>query len=145
MRTDTPPTPAFEEIDRDECLTLLASLSVGRVAVTVEGDAPLVVPVNYRVDGDVVVFRTGRGTKLIATGTGPISFQVDLIDPLHHTGWSVLVRGRAYVATHWEVEHLELEPWAGADKPHWVRLVPHAITGRRIQLPQVDLDPRGYL
>jgi nitroimidazol reductase NimA-like FMN-containing flavoprotein (pyridoxamine 5'-phosphate oxidase superfamily) len=142
---DTPSKVSLEEIDRDDCLSLMATLSIGRVAVSVEAQAPLVVPVNYVLDGDVVVFRTGSGTKLAATGSRPMSFQVDLVDPMHHTGWSVLVRGRAYVATHWEIEHLELEPWAEGSRPHWVRLVPDMITGRRIYLPQGELDPRGYL
>ena len=90
-------------------------------------------PVNYLLDGDVVVFRSGPGTKLRALRGTPASFQLDDIDPTQRTGWSVLVRGRADEATHWEIDHLDLTAWAPGDKSHWVRVVPDAITGRRIR------------
>lgn len=133
-------------IPREECLELLSGSRVGRVAVPVFGTGPLVVPVNYVVDGEVIVFRSDYGTKVQALRQGPISFQVDFIDWYHRTGWSVLVRGIAYEATHWEVEHLDLEPWAGGEKAHWVRLVIDEITGRRIEPTDLSSgDDRGYL
>ena len=55
------------------------------------------------------------------------------------------MRGTAYRATDVEVEHLDIESWAGGDKPHWVRVVPHAITGRRLVTSDIPLDRRGYL
>src|SRR6266508_4316639 len=48
----------LDELDRDECFRLLASVPVGRIAVCGPGQAPLVVPVNFALDGDVIVFRT---------------------------------------------------------------------------------------
>jgi hypothetical protein len=30
------------------------------------------------------------------------------------------------------VEALPLEPWAKGDKPHWVRIRPETMTGRRV-------------
>src|SRR5437763_13797599 len=86
------------EIDRDECLQLLRSQPVGRVAMTTPDDSPLVVPVNYVVDGEFVVFRSDPGTKLRLLAARPVSFQVDFIDWFHRSGWSVLGRGRAYEA-----------------------------------------------
>ena len=59
----------------------------------------LVLPVNYVLDGDVIVFRSDPGEKLDAIDGHPASFQIDFIDAFHHTGWSVLVRGTAYRAT----------------------------------------------
>jgi nitroimidazol reductase NimA-like FMN-containing flavoprotein (pyridoxamine 5'-phosphate oxidase superfamily) len=135
----------FEELGQAECLELVASMSIGRLAVVDEGPSPLVVPVNYVLDGDVVVFRTGPGSKLHALRETPVSFQVDLIDPLHRTGWSVLIRGVAYDALDREVAHLVIEPWAPGDKHHWIRVLPVAITGRRIRLPEVPWETRGYL
>lgn len=137
--------PTLEALSREECIELLAEGSVGRVAVTVPDDGPLVVPVNYVLDGDVVVFRSDLGTKVTAVRLGPISFQLDQVDPLHRTGWSVLVRGLAYEATHWEIDHLPLEAWVAGEKSHWVRLVPSSITGRRICLSQLATDGRGYV
>jgi nitroimidazol reductase NimA-like FMN-containing flavoprotein (pyridoxamine 5'-phosphate oxidase superfamily) len=132
------------ELTREECLAYLATTPVGRVAVAREGAAPLVVPVNFVLDGEVVVFRSDTGTKLRALRTQPIAFQADAIDPYHRTGWSVLVEGAGYEATRWEVEHLALDPWGGGDKVHWVRLLPSAISGRLIVAPPEDGDDRGY-
>ena len=125
----------LDELDHDECLHLVSSLSVGRVAVAAEGAPPLVVPVNYVLDGEVIVFRSGAGSKLHALRDEPISFQVDLIDPVHHTGWSVLIRGIAYEAAAREVAHLKIEPWPPGAKHHWIRLLPTSVTGRRIRPP----------
>ena len=135
----------LEELEREECLALLRSFTVGRVAIATSNGALLVVPVNYVVDGDVVVFRSDPGEKLARLHERPASFQIDFIDPYHRSGWSVLVQGIAYRADASEVAHLDMVSWAGGDKPHWVRLVPEQITGRRLTPPDIPLDVRGYL
>jgi uncharacterized protein len=136
--------PSLEEIPKAECLQLVAAFSVGRFAVAVPGSPPLVVPVNYLLDGDVIVFRSDPGSKITGLRQQPASFQIDLIDPHQRTGWSVLLQGVAYEATRTEIEHLELAPWVG-DREHWVRLVPTTVTGRRIRLAEIAADGRGYL
>lgn len=140
--------PVLEELDREECLRLLATQSVGRLAIGQPEWAPHVVPVNYVMLRDSVIFRTDRGHKLRLVVTEPVSFEVDFADPFHRTGWSVLVQGLAYQASSWEieVEGLHVEPFAPGEKSIWVRLVPHSITGRLVRLPDgPGLDPRGYL
>lgn len=125
-------------LPRDECLCLLASHEVGRLAV-VEGHQPLVFPVNYVLDGDAVVIRTATGTKLYATTRGPVAFEVDDIDRERRTGWSVLVTGLAAEITDRDrpdlVQRLRetaLEPWPQGEKPNLLRLPATEITGRRI-------------
>ena len=135
----------LEQLSRQECLALLAERGVGRLAVAAPGAAPYVMPVNYLLDGEVVVFRSGVGAKLRTLRGTPVSFQLDDIDPTHRTGWSVLVRGRAYEATHWEIDHLDLTAWAPGEKSHWVRVVPDNITGRRIRRQDGFVDLGGYL
>jgi nitroimidazol reductase NimA-like FMN-containing flavoprotein (pyridoxamine 5'-phosphate oxidase superfamily) len=130
-----------EELSVDECLELLSSATVGRIAVAGPDGPPLVVPVNFVLDGDVVVFRTSPGTKLEALRRHRASFQADWIDPLHRTGWSVLVQGLAFEGS---APDVDLEPWEAGPKRYWIRLVPSAITGRRLSLPSVELDGRGY-
>ena len=127
----------IELIDRDECVRLLHGDVIGRLAVN-DGHAPTILPVNYRMDGDCVVFRSDAGMKLDAGGRAPVSFEIDQLDREHHTCWSVVVAGRLEEVTPYDAETydrvhgLPVEPWAGGEKSHWARIVPTRITGRRI-------------
>ena len=63
---------ASSSIAPDECLRLLASTTVGRVALTSKA-LPVILPVNYAVDGDTVVIRTRPGSllaQLTSSGCG---------------------------------------------------------------------------
>lgn len=127
----------LESISREECLRLLAGDEIGRLAV-IDGRTPVILPVTYAMDGEAVVFRTGPGVKLDAGPRSPASFEVDAIDRERHTGWSVVVTGRLREVTDYEGETLErlrrldVSPWAGGARDHWMRLEPTRITGRRI-------------
>jgi hypothetical protein len=74
---------SLEEIPREECFRLLAGQTIGRVAVADFGSAPLVVPVNFLLVGETVVFRTDYVSKfrLAVLGEHPVSFQVDAVEP----------------------------------------------------------------
>ena len=79
---------------------------------------PVAVPVNYRMLGDDVVFRTGEETSLAAAAARqPVSFEVDHLDDALREGWSVLVSGHAHVVSDTaelaEVTALGIAPWAG--------------------------------
>jgi uncharacterized protein len=126
----------LEILQPAECWQLLRLLPVGRVGLLVDS-APEIYPVNYAVDGQTIVFRTERGTKLRGLNRSPsVCFEVDGIDMADHTGWSVLVKGRAHdvsdAAERKRLDNLGLHYWAIGDKPHWIRIVPTEITGRRI-------------
>jgi uncharacterized protein len=127
----------LEVLDHDECLRLLAADEVGRLAL-VDGGAPAVFPVNYRLDGEAIVFRTAPGTKLAVGPRAPVAFEVDAFDRTMRTGWSVVATGRLEEVTQFDtatfqrMKDLPVEPWAGGERPHWMRLVPSRITGRRI-------------
>lgn len=121
----------------DECLALLRTASIGRVAVTI-GAVPAVFPVNFGVleDGGIV-FRTGTGTKLdAAMRNAVIAFEVDEVDPMYHEGWSVLVVGVADELRDPErmvlASELPLVPWAPGARDHIVCLHPEVVSGRRI-------------
>jgi nitroimidazol reductase NimA-like FMN-containing flavoprotein (pyridoxamine 5'-phosphate oxidase superfamily) len=136
----------LDELSREDCLRRLASFSVGRLAVAIPGEPPLVMPMNYVLDDEVVVFRTDLGHKLLVLREfTEASFQIDEIDPYHRSGWSVLVQGHAYEAAPSEVRHLRVDPWAGGSRDRWIRLVPARITGRTIRLPEPYRDGRAYL
>ena len=83
----------FERLDAPECLRLLRGGGVGRV-VWQDDDGLSVLPVNYRVIGDSVVFQTNAASTLarLAEPTR-VAFQVDEVDHATAVGWSVLVRG----------------------------------------------------
>lgn len=130
----------LERIDRDECLALLAGDVVGRLAV-VSGGAAAIFPVNYVVDGETIVFRTDPGTKLDAGGRALASFEIDGFDRERRTGWSVVASGRLEEVTPHDsrtlarLRELSVDPWAGGDKAHYVRLIPSRINGRRVGTP----------
>ena len=127
----------LETLDRAECLSLLTGQAfLGRLGVVVDG-YPEIFPVNYVADEDAIVFCTARGTKLDAVQRGgPVTFEVDDHQPLHHAGWSVLVRGAAAVVTDTdELARLQrgpLRPWVRGAEAHWVRIEIAEISGRRL-------------
>jgi nitroimidazol reductase NimA-like FMN-containing flavoprotein (pyridoxamine 5'-phosphate oxidase superfamily) len=145
----TDPGVAFEEIPREECLRLIASQLIGRIAVADFNAPPLVVPVNFVLDGEAVVFRTDYGSKfrLAVLREAPMSFQVDGLDPGQRTGWSVLLQGPATELPEGATHGLRLQPFAPGRKTHWVRIEPQSITGRRIRFSESRpwVDGRGYL
>jgi uncharacterized protein len=123
------------ELAQDECLELLTTRQVGRLAFTDE-EGVVVVPVNYVVHQDMVLFRTSPHTSLGRHAeSAAVAFEVDEIDDFTQSGWSVLVRGHAeYV----DVDDLPAAadsrptPWADGTRNLHVRIRPRSITGRRL-------------
>jgi nitroimidazol reductase NimA-like FMN-containing flavoprotein (pyridoxamine 5'-phosphate oxidase superfamily) len=142
-----------EVLDRDECMRLLATQPVGRLAV-VAGQYPMVVPVNFALDRGIIVFRSGPGIKLDAAQHRNVAFQVDEIDLGQRSGWSVLVTGMAEVVSDSHApeliertEALRIEPFDERTKDQWVRIIPNEVSGRRIAPEDFTFpfDARGYL
>jgi uncharacterized protein len=114
----------------------------------------LIFPVNYGIDRGVIVIRTDEGTKLAAADHANVTFEVDAIDSHTRSGWSVLVRGLAEAVTAEfgaslikSTHAAGVEPWAPGERGRWLRLIPHAISGRRIvpgELPPA-FESAGYL
>jgi transcriptional regulator with XRE-family HTH domain len=130
--------PVLASLSADECRALIAAGGVGRVLFVDADRGPVAVPVNYRMDGDDVVFRTGSGTRLAdSLRDASVSFDVDHLDEALGEGWSVLLTGTVSVIT--EPDDLDragalgVEPWAGGDRPMYARLRVHQVTGRAIR------------
>ena len=127
----------MEIIPRRECLRLLAGHRVGRLGFVVGGQ-PMVLPVNYTLDGSHVVFRTGEGSKLDAARRGPVAFEVDEVNVETASGWSVVVQGVAEEISDSEdwfaksVRENAGPTWLPGMAEHFVRIVPSLITGRRL-------------
>jgi uncharacterized protein len=123
----------LSEIPRDEALTLLAGRTLGRLAYVGRAGQPDVVPVNYTLDGEDVLFRTGPGPKLqAAEREDVVAFEVDDVDEQARSGWSVVVVGRARLEPVAPDAGRGPEPWAGGPRRHLVRIVPVRVTGRRL-------------
>lgn len=138
-----------EHLSERRCWELLGAAPVGRVGVIVDS-GPEIYPVNHRVEGETLVFRTDPGTKLRGIDRTPsVCFQVDGSDALARTGWSVLAKGRAVEVTDpAEVAHLAavaLELWGLGPKDHWVRIVVEEVTGRQIHQGRRAARRSGYL
>lgn len=124
----------LRELDRAECLRLLTTVPVGRVAYCAE-DGPVVLPVNHVLDGeDVVVFRTSPHTELgRSLIRGPVAFEADDYEEYNQSGWSVLVRGIAEYHDGGELTPKDgPTPWPEGSRNLTVRIRPWLITGRRL-------------
>jgi hypothetical protein len=124
-------TNKLTEINWHECLDLLRSERVGRLAVIVDG-RPDIFPVNFSLDAsDSIIVRTGVGTKLSAAVDHHVSFEVDHFAPEQHAGWSIVIHGVAHQTSYIvEGEH-PVVSWLD-DTPHMLRIARTSMTGRRI-------------
>ena len=121
-----------------ECWRLFRTQEVGRLAVSI-ANFPDIFPINYVVDGETIVFRTGAGTKLAAAVLGRgIAFEIDGYDPAAGDAWSVVLKGEAreieHMIEYFDAEELPLFPWHASTKPDFVRLEPTEVTGRRFHV-----------
>ena len=138
MRKNSPgreASSAVEVLDANACWDLLRGVSVGHLAVLVDGH-PEIFPVNYKVDHGSVVFRTGEGTKLHAAARPTaVALEADGTDQDKRTAWSVHVKGHAEVLEPspelMAGVGLTLFPWQAGHKDHFVRIVPTTVSGRR--------------
>ncbi|MDQ0946194.1 hypothetical protein QFZ24_000117 [Streptomyces phaeochromogenes] len=128
-----------EELDAAEALRLLGSVGLGRVVFTRHA-LPTIRPVNHIVAGGDVIVRTHQGAALAVyvRGTGAdavLVYEADVIDPVSHLGWSVVVTGYARLVT--DAAELDgfggrLRPWVGQAMDLAVRIRPELVTGLRL-------------
>lgn len=120
------------DIERAECLDLLRSQRVGRLAFT-DDSGPDALPVNFSVDGEDILIATTGYSSIARSATGArVAFEVDEIDAYTESGWSVVVRGRAHRESHLESSDNAPYPWAEGNRAYLIRIRPDVITGRRL-------------
>lgn len=135
--------PVLEPLDEAECLQLISPGGLGRLVYSGRFDLT-VLPVNYRVHEGSIVFRTAADSPTdedlrtgIAGAEYRVAFEVDDVDAAVREGWSVLIQGSAHhVESEAELASVAgagVEPWAGGDRQHFIRITPSRITGRRIR------------
>ena len=135
----------LEVLDRAECLTLLATATLGRVGLSA-GALPTVLPVNFLLDADEIVIRSGAGTKLdAALRNAVVAFEVDDFDPVYHSGWSVVVTGVAREVTDAQrLSALSRRPiahWAPVGDDHVLAIATTMISGRRLDRAAAGAPP----
>ncbi|GAA2109211.1 hypothetical protein GCM10009841_30330 [Microlunatus panaciterrae] len=122
-----------------ECYELLGTTTVGRIAFAA-GNGIKVLPVNYRLLGRDIYYRTSRdGTLALALGSDVVAFEVDFHSTVFATGWSVLLNGKVVPMDDRELEHLDPRhrpiPWATGDRDLHCRFVPNSVSGRQVRRP----------
>jgi nitroimidazol reductase NimA-like FMN-containing flavoprotein (pyridoxamine 5'-phosphate oxidase superfamily) len=142
-RKSPPPGPTahnhrfLQTLSPTECFDLLEPGGIGRVGIAA-AEGVIILPVNYVVKGQAIIYRTAPDTLLALHVNTQVSFEVDQCDETLREGWSVLVQGHAHEVTdEHQVKQLEdttrLKPWAPGARDVYVRLAPTEISGRRIQ------------
>jgi hypothetical protein len=124
-------------LSREQCLSRLSRLDVGRVSVSV-GAMPVIVPVEYVVDRGSVIFHAPLDRALAAACDGAvIAFEVDdfRTADAHGSRWSVHVVGVGAMIT--DLVQLRAMNLHSLDLSHLepnqtVRLRTHRLTGHKL-------------
>ncbi len=147
------PQTIANELTKTQCAVLLGSGNIGRLCV-LEAGYPVAFPVNYRLLVDAlgsmhVVFHTRPGSTLDVVNS-PVGFQIDGVDQLRKTGWSVMCRGElrnvlSEDAPSW-LAAWDPRPWVGS-RDAWLYLTIESVTGRELIHPNNDwaAHDHGYL
>ncbi len=106
---------------------------MGRLA-TATDHGPRIWPINYRVRGESLIFRSAPGSKVEDIGQDArVAFEIDGLEAGRH--WSVVVLGTAQVIDEDDpgprTERDELRPIAPGRKPVLFRIAPDSVTGLR--------------
>lgn len=134
---------ALEDLSREECLALLATVSVGRLGVSIAA-LPAILPVNFALHEGAVVVRSAPGTKLdAALRQNVVAFEADCFTPDGSRGWSVLVRGVASEVDDPGVlaalRDLPLRSWALPNAANrYIVIATTAVSGRRFDHAAAD-------
>jgi len=133
----------LEEISAEECQALLATARIGRLVYS-DDLGPVAVPVNYAMAGVRIVIRVGGGTKRRAMEQPMLAFEVDYVDEVERSGWSVIARGTGQEVPPDQVPDLLRvlgrdfpAPWASGVHNVWLMITPQILTGRRLGVQRI--------
>lgn len=122
-----------------ECTELLRAVRVGRVAwCTPEG--PVVIPVNFVFHEGAVWIRStpysalARGAGLSSDVMHQMAFEVDGVDEMTQSGWSVLARGHAtwHAVSDLPADLPQLDPWPEGVRTLVVSIDIRELSGKRL-------------
>jgi len=124
------------ELTEGECWQLLGSVSLGRVVFTHRA-MPAIRPVNHVIDNQKIIVRSHLGAAITSRADvgSVVCYEADDLDPVRHTGWSVIATGLARLVREPDAiaryEQL-LEPWVSEQMDHVVSIEPRFLTGIRL-------------
>jgi nitroimidazol reductase NimA-like FMN-containing flavoprotein (pyridoxamine 5'-phosphate oxidase superfamily) len=126
------------ELTAAESWQLLGSVSLGRIVFT-QHAMPAIRPVNHLVDDESIIIRSHLGAAIVAHAAVDdgvvVCYEADELDPVRHTGWSVIATGMARLvrdlAAIARYEQL-LEPWVEGQMDYVIAVKPQIITGIRL-------------
>jgi hypothetical protein len=117
---------------------LLAAVSFGRLAVVDDGQ-PVIVVLNYALDGEDVVFRTREDSRIAQLTrderTVSAVFEVDSAYPSQRSGWSVIARGSLVRERNPERRRKvrsQITTWAEGEHDAILCLRVHELTGNHV-------------
>jgi len=139
--------PARQQLSRDECLQLMASVSIGRIIYTRQA-LPAVELVNFALDhGDIVIKTDGEGKLAAATRHTVVAFEADCLDA-KQAGWSVTAIGRSREVTDSDdirrLRKMDLSSWSYEVQELFIRVSPEILNGRRHQPPREPATPAWF-
>ena len=125
-----------ELISEERCWELLATASVGRLALSVQA-LPMILPVQYYLDGRKLAVCLGHHEiPERDLDDAIIAFAADAVDPVTRSGWSVQVQGRSVIPHGLRIDADCGWPAAAAQV---VEIEPGKISGHRMHLcPFID-------
>jgi hypothetical protein len=128
---DTP----WEQIPSQRCWELLATASVGRLALSVQA-LPVILPVQYYVTRHRLAVCLGHHSiPARSLNETIIAFTADSIDPVARSGWAVQIQGRSSIPWLDGFDTACGQPAAG----QVVEIEPGTITGYYVHLcPVID-------
>lgn len=141
LRTRT----SMNELSSDECRDLLTNHQprVGRLAF-VDAGGPVVFPMSYIAEGNLIYFHTAPGSTLLAAlEMRQVTFEIDHVENVPERGtsaareqsWSVLAFGRLRTLTDEdELAHVRRSPrrsWADDQDSYYLRMDVATLAGRR--------------
>ena len=131
------PRPTVE-LTAAESWQLLAGVSLGRIVFT-QHAMPAIRPVNHLGDDQAIIIRSHLGAAIAAHAGAQdgvvVCYEADDLDPVRHTGWSVIATGMARMvrdpAAITRYQQL-LEPWVAGQMDYVIAIRPQIITGIRL-------------
>lgn len=126
----------LEVLEREECLRLAATGSIGRVVFT-EQALPAITPVSFVLKDGSIFIKASEGSKLASVSNGSIvAFEIDEFDLEFEHGWSVVFVGKAIPVSEpekvRELSALSLRGWDAHNNSQLIEVKIELVNGRRL-------------